>query len=209
MSVPRLRSLPFGALRVGPTRFRLIDLAVLLALGLLLVQAPLSMVEANWVPNLDPLPRLVVAGLIVGYLLERSRLASPFALPLGALLGVEVIAWVYAQVAIVGSLAERVDWLGGRVGGWLDSILGGGVSNDPLVFALAMAALAWLLGLLSAWLVFRDNAPWLAIVFNGVALLMNLSYASASLVGFVGWFAFAACVVLAAQQLANRTELWR
>src|SRR5205085_8130907 len=126
-----------------------------------------------------------------------------------ALLGFELIAWVYAQVAIVGTLAERVDWLAGRLGGWLDVVVGGGVSNDPLVFALAMAALAWLLGLITAWLLFRDDAAWLAILFNGLALLMNLSYAPTNLVGHVGWFAFGACLTLAAQHLSNRTELWR
>ncbi|HEY0581625.1 MAG TPA: transglutaminaseTgpA domain-containing protein [Chloroflexota bacterium] len=196
-------------LRLGATRFRWMDIPVLLAAAWLLVQAPLSVTEANWVPNLDPLPRLVLAGLAAGYLIERSRMPGPIGLPLGALLGVELIAWLYAHVAIVGSLAERVDWLGGRVGSWLDSILAGGVSNDPLVFALAMAVLAWLLGLITAWLLFRDNAPWLAILFNGVALLMNLSYASTAMVGYVGWFTFAACVLLAAHQLAGRTELWR
>ena len=67
---------------------------------------------------------------------------------------------------MVGSLSERVDWLGDRVGAWLDAVVGGGVSNDPLVFALAMGGLAWLLGLITAWLVFRDNAPWLAIVIQ-------------------------------------------
>jgi transglutaminase-like putative cysteine protease len=72
-----------------------------------------------------------------------------------------------------------------------------------------MAALAWVLGILTAWLLFRDNVPWLVVLINGIALLMNLSYASTSLVGYVGWFAFAACLLLAAKQLANRTELWR
>src|SRR6202011_3199742 len=104
---------------------------------------------------------------------------------------------------------DRADWLEGRVGVWIDAIASGGVSNDPLVFALAMAGLAWLLGLITAWLLFRDNMAWLAVIFNGVGLLMNLSYASTSLVGYVGWFAFATCLLLAAQQLANRTELWR
>jgi transglutaminase-like putative cysteine protease len=193
----------------GPTRFRPMDMVVLAAAALLLVQAPLSVVEAGWVANLGPLPRLAVAGLLAGYLLERSRVPGPFGLPLGALLGAEVIIWLYAQFAVGASLNERVDWLLGRVGGWLDAVGGGGVSNDPLVFALAMASLAWLLGLVTAWLLFRDNAPWLAVIFNGVALLMNLSYASTSLVGYVGTFAFAACLVLAAQQLASRTELWR
>jgi transglutaminase-like putative cysteine protease len=203
-ALQRLRSI-----HLGRTRFRLIDLAVLAAAGLMLVQAPLSVVDANWVPNLAPLPRLAVIGLLVGYVLERTRAPGAIGLLVGAVSGLEAITWVYAQVADGGSWYERIDWLAGRVGSWFDAVGGGGVSNDPLVFALAMAALAWLLGLVTAWLLFRDNAAWLAVVFNGIALLMNLSYASTSLVGYVGWFAFSACLVLAARHLANRTELWR
>jgi transglutaminase-like putative cysteine protease len=134
---------------------------------------------------------------------------GPFGLLLGTALGVEAITWVYANVGVGPSLGERIGWLEARVAGWLDTVVGGGVSNDPLVFALAMAGLAWLLGLVTAWLLFRDNAAWLAAIFNGIALLMNLSYASTSLVGYVGWFAFGAALVIAAQHLANRTELWR
>jgi transglutaminase-like putative cysteine protease len=195
--------------RIGPTRFRLLDLAVLAAAALLVAQAPQSVISADWVPNLEPLTRIAIAALIAGYLIERTRLPGVVALPIGVAFGAELIVWVYAQVALVGSLSERVDWLLSRAGAWLDTVASGGVSNDPLVFSLAMAALAWLLGLISAWLLFRDNAPWLAILFNGIALLMNLSYASTALVGYVGWFAFAACLLLAAHQLANRTELWR
>jgi len=191
------------------TRFRLLDVVVLAAAVLLVVQAPQSVVEAAWVPNLDPLPRLAIGGLIAGYLVERTRVLGIVGLPLVAVLGLEVVTYVYAQLPVVGSLSERVDWLAGRVGAWFDAIAGGGVSNDPLVFALAMASLAWLLGAVTAWLLFRDHAPWLAIVFNGLALLMNLSYAPAGLIGYVSWFAFASCVVLAAHQLAQRTELWR
>src|SRR5919199_2948023 len=191
------------------TRFRLMDLAVLLAAGLLVVQAPLSVVAAGWVPNLEPLPRLAVLGLLAGYLVERTRAPGPLGLPLGLALGIEAVAWTYADLAPAGPLTERVAWLSARVGGWVDTIAGGGVSNDPLVFALAMALLAWLLGQLTAWLVFRDASPWLAILFCGVGLLLNLSYASTSLVGYVTWFGFAACLLLASVQLANRAELWR
>ncbi|MBV9582971.1 MAG: transglutaminase domain-containing protein, partial [Chloroflexi bacterium] len=152
---------------------------------------------------------LAVVALIVGYLAERTRVPSPLGLLLGIGLGTEAITWVYAQVAPAGPLSDRVDWLGGRIGDWFDAVAGGGVSNDPLVFAVAMACLAWLLGLITAWLVFRDNAPWLAVLFNGIAVLMNLSYAPASMVGYAGWYAFAACLLLAAHQLANRAELWR
>ena len=196
-------------LSFGRTRFRVLDLAVLAAAGLLVAQAPLSVIDSAWVPNLEPLARVAVGGLLAGYLLERTRVMAAVGLLIGALLGVEVIAWVYAQVAEGVTLNARIAWLSGRVGEWFDAVGGGGVSNDPLVFALAMAGLAWLLGMITAWLVFRDRAPWLAIVFNGLALLMNLSYASVTLVGYVGWFAFSACLLLATDNLANRTELWR
>lgn len=195
--------------QAGPTRFRAMDALVLLAAAALLLQAPLSVVEAGWVPNLDVLPRLAVAGLLAGYLIERTRLPGPIGLPLGVLLGVEAITYAFAAVPGVGTLAERVDWLGGRVGSWLDTIINGGVSNDPLVFAVAMGVLAWLLGLITAWLLFRDNAPWLAIFLNGLGLLMNLSYAPQGLLGYVTWFAFFASLLLATHELANRTELWR
>ncbi len=193
----------------GRTRFRPLDLAVLASAGLLVAQAPLSVTEAAWVPNLDPLARIAVAGLLAGYVLERTRVIAAVGLLIGGLLGIEVIVWVYAQIAQGATLNERILWLTGRVGAWFDEVGGGGVSNDPLVFALAMAGLAWLLGLITAWLVFRDRAPWLAIVFNGLALLMNLSYASITLVGYVGWLAFGACLLLATHNLASRTELWR
>jgi len=205
----RVRAFARAGFQRGHRRFRAIDAVVLAAASLLILQAPLSVVEAGWVANLEPLPRLALGGLLAGYLLERTRVPGALGLLVGAALGGEVITWLYAQVAPSGSLGERIDWLVGRVGGWFEAVSGGGVSNDPLVFALAMASLAWLLGLITAWLLFRDDAPWLAVVFNGLALLMNLSYASTSLVGFVGWFAFASCLLLAAQQLANRTELWR
>jgi transglutaminase-like putative cysteine protease len=195
--------------RLSRTRFRPMDLVALLAAGLLLVQAPASVVDAAWVPNLESLPRLAIGGLLAAYLIERTRVPALLGIPLALLLGIEAITYVFAQFGPAGSLAERVDWLDGRMSTWLDIVAGGGVSNDPLVFGLAMAALAWVLGVASAWLLFRDNAPWLVVLFNGLALLMNLSYASTSLVGYVGWFAFAACLLLAAQQLSARTELWR
>lgn len=196
-------------LNLGRTRFRLLDLAVLAAAALLVAQASFSVIDAAWVPNLDPLARIAIGGLLAGYIIERTRVLAPVGLLLGAVLGLEVVTWVYTNVAPAGSTGERVNWLTGRVAEWFDAVGGGGVSNDPLVFALAMATLAWMLGLITAWLLFRDNAPWLAVVFNGIALLMNLSYAPTNLVGYVGWFAFAACLLLAAQHLANRTELWR
>src|SRR5262249_26229722 len=150
-----VKSLKSLSLLNGRTRFRLMDLAVLPAAGLLVAQAPSSVSVAAWVPDLDALTRIALGGLLTGYILERTRVAAPFGLLIGTVLGFEVITWIYAQTAPAGSISERVDWLGSRVGAWYDAVGSGGVSNDPIVFALAMAVLAWLLGLITAWLIFR------------------------------------------------------
>jgi transglutaminase-like putative cysteine protease len=192
-----------------PTRFRRFDVVVLLAAGLLVLPAPLSIRDAAWVPNLEPIPGLAVAGLLVGYVLERTRIPGVFGNLLAVGLGIESIAWVYASAVPGNSLGERVATLLGRLGNWLDLVVTGGVSNDPLVFALAMSALAWVIGQVTAWLLFREGAPWLGLALNGVALLMNLSYASASLVSYVTWFVIAGCFALTVHQLARRQELWR
>ena len=96
-----------SVLKIGrsPTRFRGMDVLVLMAAGLLLVQAPLSLVDAGWVPNLQPLPKLAIAGLVIGYLIERTQLPAPLGLPLGLLVGVESVVYVFAQAAVDGSLA--------------------------------------------------------------------------------------------------------
>jgi len=77
---------------MGRTRFRWLDLAVLAAAGLLLVQAPSSVSEAAWVPDLEPLARIALAGLLAGYIIERTRVVTPLGLLLGVALGLEVVA---------------------------------------------------------------------------------------------------------------------
>lgn len=187
--------------------FSLLTLALLAGV---VVWAPLSVAEARWVDHLDALPPLTLGGLLVGFLLSRSRLPATLAHPIGLLLGLEAIVWQYAGVPRSGTLAERVDWLAARVSNWSGAVMDGGASNDPLLFALAMAVVGWSLGYASAWLVFRGHAPWLALVSNGLALLMNLSYAPAALgQEYLPRFLFAAPLFLAGHQLARRDDLWR
>ena len=56
--------------RLGGNRFRVLDIVVLASAILLVAQAPLSVATAAWVPNLEPLPRVAIVGLLVGYLIE-------------------------------------------------------------------------------------------------------------------------------------------
>ncbi len=201
---------PAAPARPAPgRRLRWSDLGLLAALAWVVLPAPLSVRDAGWVERLESLPWLALAGLGLGVLLARTRLPGLAAHPLALGLGVETLAAVFSSARPTGSVGERVAWLGGRVSGWLEAVLGGGASNDLLVFALGMGTLAWVLGYVSAWLVFRTHAAWLAVTANAVALLVSLSYAPAALSGYLGWLLLGGLALLAADHLARRAEQWR
>src|SRR5262249_48345618 len=101
--------------------------------------APISVRDAARGDHLDPLPKLAPAGLLAGYLLARTRLSGFLALALLTVLGVELVAYVYSGLAPAGSQADQVAFLEHRLTGWFVTVMTGGVSNDALVFALAMA----------------------------------------------------------------------
>src|SRR5262249_2064075 len=104
-------------------RFRVMDVVVLAAAALLVHQAPASGAAAGWVPTLEPLPRLALAGLVAGYLVERTRVLAVFGIPLVAVLGAEAVTYVYAPVAsATGSMSARVNALGESVGTWLTTV---------------------------------------------------------------------------------------
>ena len=54
------------------------------------------------------------------------------------------------------------------------------MSDDIWVFVLALAVLTYLLAYTSVWFLFRSRWLWWALIPNAVALLINISYASAS-----------------------------
>jgi transglutaminase-like putative cysteine protease len=189
--------------------FSRFNFMVLAALAGVVIWAPLSVRAAAWVDYLDPLPWLALGGLVVGFLLARVHMWAVLAHLVGVGLGLEAVVYVFAGVPRTGTLAERVDWLAGHVAQWGQVVWSGGASTDPLVFALVMAALAWLLGYTSAWMLFRGNAPWPALVSNALPLLMNLSYAPRTLAEYLAPFLFASLLLLAVHQLAQRHELWR
>jgi len=190
-------------------RFRPFDVLLLAASAAVVLAAPLSVRDAGWVEHLDLVPPLALAGLLYGHLFARTRLPALLVQPILTVVGLEAVVYVFTRVAPGDDLTHRGAWLLGRVVGWFQTVVSGGVSNDALVFALAMGCLAWLLGVATAWLVFREETPWPALVGNGIALFVNLSYGPPALTSYLTWFLFASCLLLALHQLGLRQALWR
>ncbi|HEY8478112.1 MAG TPA: transglutaminase domain-containing protein [Chloroflexota bacterium] len=180
------------------------------ALALLLPCVAVRTIQvAAWVPYLDTLPWLAVAGFAVGTLMAMSGL--PFGLLHigGAVLGAAVVGALYTGAAPRGDWLDRWEWLGRRVVAWLDAARSGAANSDALLFAVAMALLAWMLGFAGAATLRRYGSPWGAVLGSGVALLVNLSYSTLNLVSYLVVYVVGAAMLLAATDTAARLHEWR
>lgn len=186
--------------------FRGSDALLLPLLALVVWTAPASLQAAGWSSNLEPLVVLALGGLVVGYVLDRASLHELPAHLLALALGAEAL--IFAHASAVGGTGQA-SLLLARLGSWLQVVQSGGAGNDPLLFAMGVSALAWLLGYTSSWLLFRGESPWLAITACGSALLVNLSYARDGLVVYLGVFLFGAMALAAASSYARREEAWQ
>jgi len=170
---------------------------VTVALVLLLVCAPaVSVTAADWADHLEPLGFYAAAGVLFALLLSRllRRAAVAHLLALGA--GSVLVTAYFVAIAPRHGWRERLGWLWERVRAWWEVAVSGGASSDTLLFAITVALLAWFLGYASGWFVFRERAPWWAILPNGCAILLNLSYAPPELLVYLVVFLLAAMLLL-------------
>jgi transglutaminase-like putative cysteine protease len=174
----------------------------------------LSIARANWV---DEMPALAVAaalGLVAGSALARTRLpAAPLFLA-GLVLGLAVAAAMVMHTMVLADpeaagVAARWSELWARMKDWLDALVFGGVSQDPLPFVLLMVFIAWTLPYVSGWAVFRWNNAWLALVPAGVAILTNISYQPGQPSLEFILFLFAAILLFTRLQLLRTVRRWR
>ncbi len=170
---------------------------ITIALALLLAGAPAaSVTAADWADYLTWLPVFATAGVLFALYLSRRRLSAPWAHTVGLATGILFVLLYFTTTAERGGLWERLGWLGARIGAWIDVAVTGGASSDTLLFSLTMSLLAWFLGYSTGWFVFRERAPWWAILPNGAAVLINLSYAPPELLPFLVVYLLAALLLL-------------
>ncbi|HJM89515.1 MAG TPA: transglutaminaseTgpA domain-containing protein [Dehalococcoidia bacterium] len=173
-----------------------------------------SIHSANWVSEM---PSLVVAGgigLVTGWLLGNLR---GRALPLH-LLGVG--SGLFFAVALAlrsmeledellrSGLRARFSEMGARIGEWLQAVVGGGISSDPLPFVLMLVFVVWLIGYLGTWAVFRWQNAWVALIPGGFALLTNVSYQPGQPSRDLVVYLFAAVLLIARLQFVRESKRW-
>ena len=182
-------------------------------LALLLFSVTLSIQQAQWVDGLSILTPITIVGLGSGIILAKVRGVPRSLLDLvGLMLGVVTILLTVPSVMTDSkytTIQEKIQDLFLRTAAWVGVAVKQDWSDDLLVFILSLAIVAWVLSYSSAYFVFKSRQLWWALVPNGVALLINLSYSPVPLNGFIIIFMFSALLLMIRFNLMLQEERWQ
>ncbi|GAB4209484.1 MAG: transglutaminaseTgpA domain-containing protein [Roseiflexaceae bacterium] len=183
-----------------------------------------SVAIANWAEGLGILALVALPGLLVGVLFARlTWLPAWLAHTLSAALGV---AWAIQRIGplLVSEiardmgrpLAERLNDWGSyasevliRIIVWGRIIQSGGRGEDIVLFIVALALLFWALGYATAWLLFRADATWPAVVLNAAVILVNYTFMFPKATDLFFVFLATALLLIVHQQIVQKQRIWQ
>jgi len=147
-------------------------------LTLALVMVTWSVGEAGYGEGLGTLVFVTMGAALAGLFLAKSRfpwfLAHIFSLIYGTAWNAFLISY---QLPKTFTARDRLLELGFRVGSWFQqAVLAGQRGTDPLMFAVVMSVLFWLMTYLAMWFSFRAHSLWASLLPGGIAMLLNLYY---------------------------------
>ena len=167
-----------------------------------------TVIEADWVET-PGLMVLIVLSSATGLALSKIRWPWPV-LHLGGLaMGLAAVLWQVSSLADAQGLGPSISEVWARLGAWYDAATSGGISTDLLPFSITLLSLAWLLGYLSAWFLFRSSNLWVGLVLSGVAILTNLSFLPDGFDTRFFAFVFLALLLVVRISYVQRVAGWR
>lgn len=182
-------------------------------LALLLFSVTLSVQQAQWSEGLSILTPITLIGLATGVILAKVRGVPRFLLDVVGLL----VGLITVLVAVAGvmrdprlvTIQDKVQDLLSRTAHWVNVAVRQDMSDDLVVFILSLAVVTWVLAYSSAYFVFKSRQLWWALVPNGVALLINLSYSMVNVRGYIVVFMFSALLLMIRFNLLMKEERWQ
>jgi transglutaminase-like putative cysteine protease len=201
--------------RLRPQEGWLAVLLLLIAAGLLTA----SVNEAGWVPEGMVAGWSAFLGLLLAMVLANRRwpwwAAWALIVLYGLVLTTIYLGRLWPPAAAVGggwgATAQyiRQNWalMIDRINGWLAAALGGGRSEETIVFAFGLGWLAWLLAAYAAWTTLRQHRPLAGLTAMGLALAVNGYFGSAP-AWLVALFVGLTALLAAAVHFADLAERW-
>ena len=149
--------------------------ASFIILALALVVIGLSVQDGAWVP-VPGLQSLLFLSAITGLGLAKVRIPAIFLHPIGLAIGAFLVVWRAIELSDETSLLASLPEMWSRLDVWYEAATNDGISTDLLPFTLLILTMAWLIGYLSSFFVFRISNAWVTVVLGGVSILTNLSF---------------------------------
>lgn len=151
-------------------------------LALMLFSVTWSVQRAEWAEGLRILSLVTLSGLVTGLVLSKVRGVPRLLLhATGLTMGVLTVLWLTANLIEspdLPTIQDKTQELLGKMVTWFTAVATGDVSDDIWMFVLSIAGLSFLLAYSSAWFLFRSRWLWWALIPSGIALAVNLSYAT-------------------------------
>ncbi len=164
--------------------------------------------EAEWVET-PGLWLIMILSTIIGLFTAKAKIFSwGLNLAIGVLIGIVVAIWqtstLIADQNTLGAFREVVD----RVIVWFQIVRSDEISRDLIPPTLYLLCLAWLLGYISTWVLFRFSNAWMGIVLSGVAILTTLSFMPDYFIDRFYLFLMIAFVVVGRLTIVQRHDEW-
>ena len=147
-------------------------------LSLALIMVTWSINEAGYDESLRLLIFITLGAIVSSLFLVKSRLpwflSHLFSLMYGIAWNAFIISFQFPETF---TARDKLLEIGYRTGAWFQqSVLGGQLGTDPLMFTVVMSILFWIMTYFAIWFTFRAHNLWAALVPSGVTLLLNLYY---------------------------------
>jgi len=147
-------------------------------LSLALIMVTWSINEAGYDESLKHLVFVTMGAIAAGLLLAKSKLPWFLSHTFSLIYGIAWNAFIISyQLPETFTPRDRLLELGYRIGSWFQqTVLGGELGTDPLMFTVVMSILFWFMTYFALWFSFRAHNLWAALLPSGVTLLLNLYY---------------------------------
>lgn len=180
-----------------------------------------GILEADWVEDEAALSYALIAGLVFGLLLARSRFpgwfAAAYGLVISALIAVESVgrvlppAWSLVTrppAEVLEQMNLRIVNVALRMGGWMDTLRAGDNVEDPGMFIVLMGALLSLCGIWLMWSFLRRRSALIGVLPIGVLFAINMHLSRQPLLGFMA-FLFCVLLLIARSEYSRQHEEWQ
>jgi hypothetical protein len=184
---------------------------VILLLALLLCVA-WSIQAAEWTAGLSILQPAALVGGILGIVLAKSRVPNRLAHLLALLASFTLAVFLTSRVLAGSSelsTEAAVIALDQQIRSWLTVLMSGEESPGNEMFLLLLTFLISLVAYVSAWVIFRWQLVWWAVILCGLAVMPNVTYAAHNLTAYMAVYALLALLLVVRTSLALYQQEWR